>query len=177
MLAGWWGAVPPTDRAPGERRPVTSDRALRLIALFKFGKAALLVLIAAGALGLVRPAMAAHAEQAVTALAASGNHRLLPEVLTRLLGLPPHRLEALGAGAFLYAGLFLVEGVGLWRGRRWGEYLTVIATASLVPLELWELSRRLTTVRVLALVLNLLIVAYLIGRLRRRRPSIRATAA
>ena len=59
MRAGWWGAVPPTDRAPEDPRPVTSDRALRLIALFKFGKAALLVLIAAGALGLVRPAMAA----------------------------------------------------------------------------------------------------------------------
>ena len=177
MRAGWWGAVPPTDRAPGDPRPVTSDRALRLIALFKFGKAALLVLITAGALGLVRPAMAAHAEQAITALAASGNHRLLPEVLTRLL-----RPAATPTRGIRRWRISICRSVSRRRGRprrgrRWGEYLTVIATASLVPLELWELSRRLTTVRVLALVLNLLIVAYLIARLRRRRPSIRATAA
>jgi uncharacterized membrane protein (DUF2068 family) len=170
----------PTDRARSEGLSPTnpaSDRAVRLIALFKFGKAGLLVLVAAGALGLVRPATAAHAEQAITALAASGNHRLLPRALSHLLGLPSRQLEALGAGALLYAGLFLVEGVGLWRGRRWGEYLTVIATASLVPLELLELSRRSTTLRVLALALNVVIVGYLIGRLRRRRTGTRAVAA
>ena len=150
---------------------------LRLIALFKFGKAALLVLVAAGAAGLIRPAIAAWAEQAVAMLAASGNFRLLPRVLTHLLGLPSDRLAELAAGALLYAGLFLVEGVGLWRGRRWAEYLTVVATASLVPLELFELSRGLTVVRVLALVLNLVIVGYLIGRLHRSREGIRAAAA
>ena len=175
-MPGGGGAVPPTDRAPEDPRPVTSDRALRLIALFKFGKAALLVLIAAGALGLVRRRWphtpSKQSPRWLPAATIACCQRSYPSPRP-----PPHRLEAFGAGAFLYAGLFLVEGVGLWRGRRWGEYLTVIATASLVPLELWELSRRLTTVRVLALVLNLLIVAYLIGRLRRRRPRIRATAA
>jgi uncharacterized membrane protein (DUF2068 family) len=149
---------------------------LRLIALFKFGKAALLVLVAAGAAGLIRPAIAAWAEQAVAMLAASGNYRLLPNIFTRLLGLPSYRLAELAAGALLYAGLFLVEGVGLWRGRRWAEYLTVIATASLVPLELFELSRGLTLVRVLALVLNLVIVGYLVGRLHRSGPAVAEAA-
>jgi uncharacterized membrane protein (DUF2068 family) len=164
---------PPTDLAasepPSSEPRTSSDRTLRVIALFKFGKTALLVLVAAGALGLIRPAIAADAQQAVTALAASGDYRVLPRLLSQLLGLPSRRLEALAAGALLYAGLFLVEGLGLWLGRRWAEYLTVIATGSLVPLELWELSRRLTAVRVIALVLNLVIVGYLIGRLHRRR--------
>jgi uncharacterized membrane protein (DUF2068 family) len=150
-------------------RPASPDRTLRLIAVFKFGKAVLLILVAAGTLSLVRPAIAAYAESAVTALAANGNRHLLPRLLGYILGLRARQLEAIGAGALLYAGLFVVEGVGLWRGRRWGEYLTVIATASLVPLELLELSRRFTAARGFALALNLVIVGYVIGRLRWRR--------
>ena len=121
---------------------------------------------------LASPATAAYAEQVVATLAVNGHHHLLPALLTRLLGLPRYWLEALGVGALLYAGLFAVEGIGLWRGRRWAEYLTVIATASLVPLELLELSRRFTPARTLALALNLVIVGYLIGQLRGREPAL-----
>ena len=68
---------------------------------------------------------------------------------------------------FAYAALFLTEGIGLWRDRRWAEYLTIVATGSLVPLEVFELARKVTAVRIGALVVNLLIVVYLVGRLRR----------
>ena len=80
----------------------------------------------------------------------------------------PGHLEALGVGAFLYTVLFTVEGIGLWRGKRWAEYLTAIATASFVPLEIYELTHRVSPRRLSALLLNLAIVAYLIYRLRRR---------
>ena len=93
----------------------------------------------------------------------------MQDALVFVSRLTPERLEALGIGAFLYAALFTTEGIGLWLGKRWAEYLTVIATGSFVPFEVYELARRPGLPRVAALVLNLAVVAYLIHHLRRRR--------
>lgn len=59
-------------------------------------------------------------------------------------------------------GLFLAEGTGLWLGKRWGEWLTVIITSSLVPIEVFEMYRHFSMVKTVVLVLNLAVVAYLI---------------
>jgi uncharacterized membrane protein (DUF2068 family) len=145
------------------------ERGLRLIALFKFFEATLLIVVCLGALQLLNPDIAARAQRWATALATSSDRRLLQRLLARVAGLSPGRLELVALGAFLYAGLFTTEGVGLWLGRRWAEYLTVLATASFLPIEIFELVQRLTVPRMTALLLNLLVVAYLIYRLRRSR--------
>jgi len=150
------------------------DRVLRLIALFKFCKAVLLVVVGLGALRLLDPGVAARAQRWMAALASSNDRSAVQHVIASLAGLSPRRLEAVGVGAFLYAVLFTIEGVGLWRGKRWAEYLTVIATLSLVPLEVFELTRAVTPPRLAALVVNLAVVVYLLGRIRRRA---RATSA
>ena len=67
--------------------------------------------------------------------------------------------------------MFAVEGVGLWRGRRWAEYVTVVTTLSFVPLEAHHLLRHPSASGVSALTLNLAVVVYLIARLRRRAVS------
>jgi len=71
--------------------------------------------------------------------------------------------------ALSYGGLELVEGTGLWLDQLWAEYLTVIATSLLIPLELYELVRHPTALKAGGLVVNLAIVAYLVRLLRRRR--------
>jgi uncharacterized membrane protein (DUF2068 family) len=144
------------------------DRVLRLIALFKFCKAALLVVVGLGALRLLDPGVAARAQRWVAALASSNDRSAVQHVIALVAGLSPRRLEAVGVGAFLYAVLFTIEGVGLWRSKRWAEYLTVIATLSLVPLEVFEVTRTVTPPRLAALVVNLGVVGYLLGRIRRR---------
>ncbi len=73
--------------------------------------------------------------------------------------------------AFLAVGygmLELVEGVGLWLDKLWAEYLTVIATSLLVPLEVYELVRKPGPVKAAGIVVNVLIVLYLARRLHRR---------
>ena len=70
------------------------------------------------------------------------------------------RLAALGIG--LYACLNIVEGVGLWLMKRWGEYVAVIATSLFLPLEIHELIVKITPLRIGALVVNLFLVAYLV---------------
>ena len=73
------------------------------------------------------------------------------EVALRLLGL------ALG-----YAILEGVEAVYLWRGKRWAEYLTVIAIATLLPYTIYALVEKVTVFRLVGLVLELAILGYLV---------------
>ncbi|HEX4719058.1 MAG TPA: DUF2127 domain-containing protein [Thermoleophilaceae bacterium] len=70
------------------------------------------------------------------------------------------RLAALGIGA--YAALEGAEAVGLWFQRRWAEYLTFIATTVLLPLEIYELTHSITPFKIIALIVNIAIVAYLL---------------
>lgn len=160
---GWWSRGP-----------------LQLIGLFKLLKAALLLLVAVGLLGLLHGDLHAAVAHWVRLCRLDPESRWLHSVLTRLFAIPPSALKAIDIGAFLYAGLFAVEGVGLLRARRWAEWLTVVSTAGLLPLELWEISRHLTPPRVLLFTLNFLIVGYLVWRLlaqRRRRQALAARAS
>ena len=147
------------------------DRVLLTIAFYEFVKAALFVVVALGAFGLLRRSVAQQAQEWVATLAATYDRGLthhVVELLQKISALSRHRLEALGVAALLYAALFVTEGVGLWRGRRWAEWLTVIATASLIPFELYELSLRLTLPRFAALVINVAVVVYLVVQIRRK---------
>jgi uncharacterized membrane protein (DUF2068 family) len=150
------------------------DRALRLIAVYKFCKAALTVAIGLGTMRLLNPAVAAWADRWAAALALRHDRRLLGQLIAVVAGLSPHRLEELALGAFTIALLFITEGVGLWMGKRWAEYLTVIATTLFVPVEIVQLVRLVTATRLAALLINLAVVAFLVYRLRRsesRRPA------
>jgi uncharacterized membrane protein (DUF2068 family) len=148
------------------RRRRTRDRGLVAIALFKLVKAVLLIAVGLGALKLLHAGLAGGAQRLVTTLTSGVDRRITQRILSRLSGVSPGKLEALGLGAFVYAALFGVEGVGLWMGKRWAEYLTVIATGSFIPFEIYELVKQFTAVRLLALVLNVAMVVYLILRLR-----------
>ena len=86
--------------------------------------------------------------------------------LAKASHLRPQQIKELGLGSFLYAALFLVEGTGLWLEKRWGEWVTVIITSSLVPVELYEIYRHPSAVKVAVLVINLAIVGYLIYHIR-----------
>ena len=86
--------------------------------------------------------------------------------LAATLALDPRSLRAIGLGTFVYAAVFLTEGVGLVLRRHWAEYLAVIATASFLPLEGYELIRHVRPTRVFVVAANLAIVLYLVARLR-----------
>jgi uncharacterized membrane protein (DUF2068 family) len=82
--------------------------------------------------------------------------------LERLVTLNVNTLRLIGLAAAVYAVLEGAEAIGLWFQRRWAEYLTFIATAAFLPFEVYELSRTVTVLKVLALIVNLAIVAYLL---------------
>lgn len=72
-----------------------------------------------------------------------------------------------GIVALAYGALEGVEAWGLWHRRRWGEWLTVIATSLLLVPEVWELSKGVTLLKLGALIVNIGVVAYLLWRMRR----------
>lgn len=74
-----------------------------------------------------------------------------------------------GVIALGYGVLESVEAYGLWRRRRWGEWLTVLATSLLLIPEIWELARSASALKAATLALNLLVVGYLLWRIRRPR--------
>ncbi len=155
---------PPAGAAAPDRRP---DRALRVIAVYEFAKTVLMVALGLGTLRLLDPDVAAWAERWAAALSLRHDRRLLGELIALVSGLSPRRLHELAIGAFAVAALFLTEGVGLWMGRRWAEYLTVVATMVFLPVEFVQLVRRETPTRLAALLINLAVVAFLVYLLRR----------
>src|SRR5437763_5482523 len=81
--------------------------------------------------------------------------------------LSAHKLLISGIVAVGYGALEAIEGYGLLRRRRWGEYLTIISTSLLFIPEIWELTRNAAPLKVVGFILNVIIVGYLVHRIRR----------
>jgi uncharacterized membrane protein (DUF2068 family) len=90
------------------------------------------------------------------------DHSSIVREATKALNARHGTLTLLAVGLLLYGLLELVEGVGLWRARRWAEYLTVVATAAFLPLEVHELLKTVTITKVGAFAINVLAVVYLV---------------
>jgi len=82
--------------------------------------------------------------------------------LRHLLHSTPSTLHLVAAALIGYAVIEAVEAVGLWSLKRWGEYIAVVATSVFLPLEVYELSRHATWLKIVAFVVNLALVAYLL---------------
>lgn len=142
---------------------------LLLIACFKLFKGAMLVAVGIGALSLLHHDVAEMLLSIVDALRVDPDNHFLRALIAGIGPVSDADLRHLGIGTLVYSGLFFTEGIGLWLEKRWAEYLTLAATLSYIPLEIYELARRLTIPRVLVIVVNVAVVAYLWRVLRRGR--------
>jgi len=149
----------------------SEDGLLRLIAIFKFFKAALLIALVVGLFRLLHKDVGDVLEHWSKTLRLDPGSHYVNLTLEKAAHVSPDQVKKLGLGSFLYAGLFLTEGTGLWLRKRWGEWLTVIITSSLVPVEVYEIYRHLSLAKLVVLGLNVAIVIYLICHMRRTRAS------
>ena len=146
--------------------PKTTD-VLWLIAAFKLLEALLILVVAVGALKLLHRDVGSVVADWITALRIDPQNEHIHWLLSKLGFLDDRRLKEIGAGSFVYAALRLTEGIGLLFRQRWAEYLVVIATGLLIPLEIHEIFRRVSVPRIAVLAINLAVVWYLIINLRR----------
>jgi uncharacterized membrane protein (DUF2068 family) len=92
----------------------------------------------------------------------------IQKIIAKASAITPHKAALFGVIAIAYGVLEGAEGYGLWKRRRWGEYLTIAATSLLFIPEIWELTKQTTPLKAAALGANVAIVIYLIVRLRRK---------
>ena len=149
----------------------SQTRVVRLIALFKLLKGALLIALGVAALKLLHTDIASLVEKWVAVLELDQNSRFVGRALSTAAALTPNRVRDLILGSFLYGGLFLTEGVGLWLLKRWAMWFTVIITGSFLPLEIYELARHPSAGKVEILTVNLVLAVYLARRIRDGRPG------
>jgi uncharacterized membrane protein (DUF2068 family) len=148
---------------------IKGSRGLLLIAAFKLIKGLGLLALAIGALRLLHRDVAAEIAQWLDALRVDPHNHYIQMLLEKLGMVDDRKLKALSIGTFFYSALFLTEGIGLALRKRWAEYLTIISTASLLPLEIYEIAKRADMARVVVLLTNIAIVVYLVMELRRTR--------
>ena len=163
--------MPPTPvdvKAPAQQ---ASSTGLLLIALFKLLKGVLLVAVGIGAVKLLHKDVAEVVSHWVDLLRVDPDNRFIHTTMTRVFSVTPKQLKALSLGTFFYAALLLTEGIGLLMRKHWAEYFTVITTAALIPLEIYELASHFSWAKIVVLLVNLAIVVYLIARLRNRRAA------
>lgn len=148
-------------RYEGAKRPVSLG--FKVIGLLKIASALLAVAIGFGLLKLFREDVQATLEMILRAIRLDPENLLARTVISSLSGLDRSHQHLIEAGIFGLATLHLVEGFGILTGRRWGAYLIVLATCSLLPVECYEIYHKPGPLRVVALAINLGIVAFLIA--------------
>lgn len=141
---------------------------LWLIGVFKLVKALLLIAVGIGALRFLHKDLAATVLHWADVLRVDPGNRFLHGILVRIFRVTPKQLRALSVGTFIYAGLFATEGMGLLLRKSWAEYFVIMTTGLLIPLEIYELVRHFTFVKVAVMAVNVLIVVYLAVRVRSR---------
>ena len=146
-----------------------SDAVLWTIAGFKLLKGLLLLAVAIGALTMLNEDVAKQVAGWITALRVDPHNRFIHPLMAKLTRIDNHRLEAISAGTFFYSALLLIEGVGLFMRKRWAEYFTIFVTASLVPLEIYEMAKEFSLTKTAILAINVAVVGYLVVRVRWER--------
>ncbi len=95
-------------------------------------------------------------------------HDAVAWLVKKMVGTSVGKLRLLGLLFYLYAGLYLAEAIGLWLERTWAEWLTIVVTGLLIPLEVDKLIEGPSIEVVLLFLLNVAVVAYLVVRVRRK---------
>jgi uncharacterized membrane protein (DUF2068 family) len=144
---------------------------IRLIAAFKLLKGLMLVAVGIGALKLLHHDVAEMVAHFINVLRVDPDNRLINKLIVTLLSVDDRRLKEISAGTFFYAALLLTEGTGLALRKRWAEYFTIVATGSLIPLEVFELIRHFTLTKIVVIAVNVAIVGYLAARVMRDASS------
>ena len=163
----------PAVAAPRVRRgnEVRSAFILRIFAIERFLRA---LVIAAAAFGVWRLSYSRTSLEHEFDRALPDVRRLYLDLgfnfsQSKLIGLVNHALELnsrtlgyLAIGLAGYAIIEIVEGIGLWLQKRWGEYFAMVATSIFLPYEVYDLTVKITALRLLTFLINLALVVYLV---------------
>ncbi len=142
------------------------DFVLRLIAVYKLSKTLVFIAIGVGLFHLLHH----NVEEMLRRFVIEPMHfdpdsRLVKWSVDSAAQLTDHKIRLFGYGAFIAAAFFATEGIGLFLRKHWAEYLVLVSTGSLLPLEIWEMWVHIEWWKAAVLVANIAILLYLVHRL------------
>ena len=137
-------------------------RGVRSIAIFEASKGLLVLLVGFGLLHFLHHDVQSTAEELVRH-AHLNPARHYPHIFIEAARhTNDSRLWFLATMAFVYSAARLVEAWGLWHIRTWAEWFAIVSGGIYVPIEIFEIVKRVTVLRVIVLAVNAFIVIYLI---------------
>lgn len=145
------------------------QQGLRAVAVYEAAKGILVLAVGLGLLELIHRDLQQIAEHIVKHLHFNPSAHYPRVFLVVASKLDDARLWALAGGAVAYSGLRLVEARGLWKGRRWAEWLGALSGGIYIPVEIYEAARKATATRLVLLIFNVAMVAYLAWDLSQQR--------
>ena len=173
FVTGEPAASGPVPAAPKVRRgkEIRSALILRLFAIERFGRAIIFGVLAYAIWRFKSSELTI--EQAfnrelpevrdlLRELGFNVNHSKLLGLIRHAFSLDLRTLTWLALAAAGYAAIEIIEGVGLWMLKRWGEYFAMVATSVGIPYEIYDLTAKVTVLRLVAFVINVALVVYLV---------------
>jgi uncharacterized membrane protein (DUF2068 family) len=139
------------------------------LASYYFVQGLLLIALGVGALVLVDQDQLLVIKEWLRVIRLDPENRFLHWLLTSILPVTNEMLEASSIGSFVYGGLALVQGGGLWFSKPWASYLSIVVVGSFIPWQLYSLLHEVTALKLLSLCINIVIVGYLLVRAWRAR--------
>ena len=148
-----------------------SARGVRVVALLEAAKGAIVLVAGFGLLSVIHQGAAQVAEGLARQMhlnPAQGYPRIFIDLARDTSNA---QLRLLAVGAFGYAAMRGIEAFGLWRARRWALWFSVASGAVYVPIEIYEIATGFSAVKLVTLLANVGIVAFMAITLRASRDS------
>jgi uncharacterized membrane protein (DUF2068 family) len=137
------------------------NRGIRLVALLEAAKGAVVITAGFGLMALIHRDVQAVAEDVVRHLHINPAQHFPHIFLDAAAAASDARLWAMAMAAMLYAIVRFAEAYGLWREQTWAEWFGIISGALYLPLEIYELTVRVSAIKVSVLLVNLVVVGCL----------------
>ena len=131
---------------------------VKTVAVFEAVKGGILLLAGFGVLSLLHRDLRALALSLVGALHMDPTHHFASVFIEAAAKTTDARLWAIAAFGFVYSAFRFIEGYGLWKSRSWAEWLALVSGGIYLPVEIFELTRKITWIRVTTLTANLAVV-------------------
>lgn len=142
------------------------SRWLVVIGAVKLLKALFLIVLAFAALGQLHKDLTVECYRLAEFLHVDPENAFMERVIQRVGGYNDTTLKHVSEFIFAYAAIYLIEGIGLLRRKRWAEWMTTVVTASFIPIELWHFWQHPSWGKAAVIALNVGILIYLIRVLR-----------
>ncbi len=144
-------------------------RALRVVALFEAGKGLLVLFAGLAVFSLMHQNIQVAAEQLVGYMHLNPAHHFPKIFIEAAAHLTDHRIILLALLAFSYSVIRFVEAYGLWFARRWAEWFALISAGIYMPIELYELAKGFSWLKIGFVFINLMVVLSMVLALKRNR--------